>query len=76
MKNCIHSTSIIDKKTKLGNQIHIGPYSTIGPNVEIKNNVKIYSNVNIQGYTLIDEGTEIIIQKDIKITQKLLKNNI
>ena len=41
MKNCIHSTSIIDKKTKLGNQIHIGPYSTIGPNVEIKNNVKI-----------------------------------
>ena len=59
MKNSIHSTAIIDKKAKLGNHNNIGPYSIIGPNVEIKNNVKIHSNVNIQGYTLIDEDTEI-----------------
>ena len=59
MTNSIHKTAIIDKKTNLGENIVIGPYSTIGPNVKIKNNVKIHSQVNIQGYTFIDECTEI-----------------
>ena len=59
MTNSIHKTVIIDKKTNLGENIVIGPYSTIGPNVKIKNNVKIHSQVNIQGYTFIDECTEI-----------------
>ena len=59
MKNSIHKSAIIDKKTKLGKSINIGPYSIIGANVQIKNNVKIHSNVNIQGHTVIEEGTEI-----------------
>ena len=59
MKNSIHKTAIIDNKAKLGNSITIGPYSTIGPNVHIKNRVQIHSNVNIQGYTVINEDTEI-----------------
>ena len=59
MKNNIHKTVIIDKKTKLGKDITIGPYSIIGSNVQIKNNVKIHSQVNIQGHTVINEGTEI-----------------
>ena len=59
MKNSIHNTAIIDKKAKLGNYINVGPYSIIGPNVQIKSRVKIHSNVNIQGYTVINEDTEI-----------------
>ena len=59
MKNIIHKTAIIDKKTKLGKDITIGPYSIIGANVQIKNHVKIHSQVNIQGHTVINEGTEI-----------------
>ena len=59
MKNTIHKTVIIDKKTKLGKQINIGAYSIIGANVQIRNHVNIHSHVNIQGYTVIDEGTEI-----------------
>ena len=59
MKNSIHNTAIIDKKVKLGNYINVGPYSIIGPNVQIKSRVKIHSNVNIQGYTVINEDTEI-----------------
>ena len=53
MKNSIHKTAIIDKKTKLGKDITIGPYSIIGANVQIKNHVKIHSQVNIQGLSLI-----------------------
>ena len=59
MKNFFHKTAIIDKKTELGKDITIGPYSIIGANVQIKNHVKIHSQVNIQGDTIIDEGTEI-----------------
>ena len=59
MKNSIHNTAIIDKKAKLGNYTNVGPYSIIGPNVQIKSRVKIHSNVNIQGYTVINEDTEI-----------------
>ena len=59
MKNSIHKSAIIDKKTKLGKSIKIGPYSIIGANVQIKNHVKIHSHVNIQGHTVIEEGTEI-----------------
>ena len=59
MKNSIHNTAIVDKKAKLGNYTNVGPYSIIGPNVQIKSRVKIHSNVNIQGYTVINEDTEI-----------------
>ena len=59
MKNSIHKTAIIDKKTKLGKGISVGPYSIIGGNVQIKNRVKIHSKVNIQGDTIIDEDCEI-----------------
>ena len=47
MKNSIHKTAIIDKSTKLGKDISVGPYSIIGSNVQIKNNVKILSLIHI-----------------------------
>ena len=47
MSSTIHKTAIIDKKTNLGKNVKVGPYSIIGPNVQIKNNVIIHSHVNI-----------------------------
>ena len=55
----IHSTSIIDKKCKIGNNVQIGPYSVIGPNVEIGDNTIIQSHVNISGNTIIGNGNKI-----------------
>ena len=55
----IHSTSIIEKGSVLGNNVEVGPYSVIGSKVVIKDNVKVHSHVSIQGNTTIDEGTEI-----------------
>jgi len=55
----IHPTAIIDKKCKIGNNVHIGPYSLIGPNVEIDDNTIIQSHVNISGNTIIGSGNKI-----------------
>jgi len=55
----IHSTAIVDKKCKLGNNVQIGPYSVIGPNVEIGDNTIIQSHVNISGNTIIGNGNKI-----------------
>ena len=55
----IHSTAIVDKKCKIGNNVQIGPYSVIGPNVEIGDNTSIQSHVNITGNTIIGNGNKI-----------------
>ena len=55
----IHSTAIVDKKCKIGNNVQIGPYSVIGPNVEIGDNTSIQSHVNISGNTIIGNGNKI-----------------
>ena len=55
----IHSTAIVDKKCKIGNNVQIGPYSVIGPNVEIGDNTIIQSHVNISGNIIIGNGNEI-----------------
>ena len=59
MSTTIHKTSIINKATKLGNNVVIGAYSIIGPKVKIGDNVKIYSHVNIVGDTKIGNNTQI-----------------
>jgi len=55
----IHSTAIVDKKCKIGNNVQIGPYSVIGPNVVIGDNTIIQSHVNISGNTIIGNGNKI-----------------
>ena len=52
----IHDTSIVDKNSKIGNNVEIGPYCVIGPNVKIADNNKLHSHVNITGNTTIGEG--------------------
>jgi UDP-N-acetylglucosamine acyltransferase len=55
----IHSTAIVDKKCKIGNNVKIGPYSVIGPHVKIGDNTIIQSHVNISGNTIIGNGNKI-----------------
>ena len=55
----IHSSSVIDKKAKIGAGVKIGPFCYIGPNVELKQNVELISNIHIEGNTVIGKGTKI-----------------
>ena len=55
----IHSSSVIDKKAKIGTGVKIGPFCYIGPNFELKQNVELISNVHIEGNTVIGKGTKI-----------------
>ena len=53
------SRSIIHKKSKIGNNVEIGPFCSIGPDVTIEDNCKIHSNVVISGDVLIKKNVEI-----------------
>tara|TARA_B100000575_G_scaffold154528_1_gene123250 strand:+ start:1765 stop:2550 length:786 start_codon:yes stop_codon:yes gene_type:complete len=55
----IHSTSIIDSKSKISKDVEIGPYCIIGPDVEIGSNTKLHSHVSIKGHTKIGKNNEI-----------------
>jgi|TARA_B110000014_G_scaffold262360_1_gene256159 UDP-3-O-[3-hydroxymyristoyl] glucosamine N-acyltransferase len=55
----IHPSAIIEKKSKIGNNVYIGPHCYIGNNVELGNNVKILSNTSIFGKTKIGQGSVI-----------------
>ena len=55
----IHSTAIIDKKSKISENVEVGPYCVIGPNVEIGSNSRLHSHVSIKGNTKIGKNNEI-----------------
>ena len=53
----IHSSSVIDKKAEISDQVNIGPFCYVGPNVKLKDGVELISNVHIEGNTKIGRGT-------------------
>jgi len=55
----IHSSSIISKKAKIGNNVKIGPFCNIGDFVQLEDQVELISNVHIEGNTTIGKGTKI-----------------
>jgi UDP-N-acetylglucosamine acyltransferase len=55
----IHSSSIIDKKAKIGDSVKIGPFCFIGPDVQINDGAELVSNVHIEGNTKIGKKTKI-----------------
>ena len=61
----IHDTAVIEKDSKIGNNVYIGPHCYIDNDVEIGNNVKILSNVSIHGETKI--GKNSVIQSNTTI---------
>ena len=55
----IHKTAIIDVKSKIDQNVEIGPYTVIGPDVEIQEGTKIQSHVSIIGRTKIGKNNKI-----------------
>ena len=55
----IHPTAIIDKNSKILDNVEIGPYCIIGPEVEIGSNSKLHSHIRIKGNTKIGKNNEI-----------------
>ncbi len=55
----IHHTAIIDKNSKISENVEIGPYCVIGPEVEIASDSKLHSHVSIKGSTKIGKNNEI-----------------
>ena len=55
----IHHTAIINNKSKISDNVSIGPYCTIGPDVELGSNTVLHSHVNIVGNTKIGKSNEI-----------------
>ena len=55
----IHSSSVISKKAKIGNNVKIGPFCVIGNNVQLDNDVELVSNVHIEGNTIVGKGTKM-----------------
>ena len=55
----IHPTSIVDSKSKISENVDIGPYCVIGPDVEIGTKTKLHSHVSIIGNTKIGNNNEI-----------------
>lgn len=47
----IHSSSIVDSKAELADDVEIGPFCTVGPNVKIGAGTRLISHVVIDGYT-------------------------
>ena len=54
-----HKSSVIDKKTKIGKNVKIGPFCVIGKDVKIGNNCILHNHVSITGNVSIDDNTEI-----------------
>lgn len=55
----IHSTSIVEDRVKLGQNVEIGPYCHISGEVEIGENVVIKSHVSITGKVKISDNCTI-----------------
>ncbi len=55
----IHHTAIVDKNSKISENVEIGPYCIIGSEVEIAADSKLHSHVSIKGNTKIGKNNEI-----------------
>ena len=54
----IHSSSVVDKKARIGKNVKIGPFCYVGPKVEIGDSAELISNVHIEGNTKVGKGTK------------------
>lgn len=55
----IHKLALIDPQAKIGENVHIGPWTLIGPGVEIGDGTWVGSHVVIQGPTHIGKDNKI-----------------
>ena len=71
----IHQTSIVSKKSKLDNNVEIGPFCIIDDNVTIANNTKLISHIHISGNTSIGENNLFYPFSSIGLQPQDLKTN-
>ena len=71
----IHSSSVIDKRAKISNNVKIGPFCYVGPDVELSQEVELISNVHIEGDTKIGKKTKIFPFASIGTNPQDLKFN-
>ncbi len=55
----IHSSCVIEKGAKIGQNVKIGPFCFIGKQCQISDDVELISNVHIEGNTKIGKGTKV-----------------
>ena len=71
----IHSSSVIDKKAKIGKNVKIGPWAHIEADVVIGDNTTIAANVCIMSGTRIGKNCQIFpenhkhFQQGVSFTQ-------
>lgn len=55
----IHDRAIVDPRARIGENVHIGPFSVIGPDVEIRDGAWVGAHVVINGNTSVGRDTQI-----------------
>ena len=55
----IHPTAIVNNKSKISENVKIGPYCVVGPDVELGSNTVLHSHISIKGNTKIGVNNEI-----------------
>lgn len=69
----IHSTAVVHRQAKIGNNIHIGPGAIIGQHVILKDHVTIGSYAIIEGRTTIGSYTKVFPHAVIGVAPQDLK---
>jgi UDP-N-acetylglucosamine acyltransferase len=73
MSSFIHDTAIVSPQAKIGEDCHIGAYSTVGDAVVLGNNVHLESHVVIDGKTSVGDETRIFPFVSIGLAPQDLK---
>jgi UDP-N-acetylglucosamine acyltransferase len=73
MSSFIHETAIVAAGARLGEGVHVGPFSTVGREVQLGNGVRLESHVVIHGKTAIGTGTHIFPFASIGLQPQDLK---
>ncbi len=73
MTTFIHPTAIVSSKAKIGENCHIGAFSTIGDEVELGNNVRLESHVVVGGKTYVGDETKVFPFVSIGLAPQDLK---
>ncbi len=74
-ENGIHTTAIINKSAKIGNNVDIGAFSVIGHNSQIADGTTIHNNISIGDNVVI--GTNVVIHPQVAIYSRTnIGNNV
>ena len=74
----IHTSAIIDPKSKISSNVNIGPFTYVGANCVIGDNVNIFSNVTIMNNVTINNASVLYpgvkVFENVKIGKNVICN--